>query len=147
MIGWRVGWVVGPAAILADIARVHIYNVVTPIGIAQAGAAAALAMEPQDVAGCVAEWQRRRDLVLAELAGLPVVAPDGGWSMLLDVAALGHDGAAASRLLLERGRIAATPMQNWGAEGAERYVRLVFSNEPTSRLLGLRERVLAALGA
>ncbi|MHA2193402.1 MAG: pyridoxal phosphate-dependent aminotransferase, partial [Candidatus Thorarchaeota archaeon] len=29
MIGWRVGWVVGPASIMSDIALVHIYNVVT----------------------------------------------------------------------------------------------------------------------
>ena len=28
MIGGRVGWVVGPAAVLADVARVGIYNVV-----------------------------------------------------------------------------------------------------------------------
>src|SRR5579862_1477532 len=33
MIGWRIGWVAGPAEILSDIARVHIYNVVTPTGI------------------------------------------------------------------------------------------------------------------
>ncbi|MDX1548607.1 MAG: pyridoxal phosphate-dependent aminotransferase, partial [Rhodothermales bacterium] len=42
MIGWRIGWVAGPPALMDDVARVHIYNVVTPTGIAQAGATAAL---------------------------------------------------------------------------------------------------------
>lgn len=34
MIGWRVGWVVGPANIVADVARVSISNVVCQTGIA-----------------------------------------------------------------------------------------------------------------
>lgn len=42
MIGWRIGWVVGPPAILADIALVEISDICVPVGIAQPGAAAAL---------------------------------------------------------------------------------------------------------
>src|SRR6185503_10511855 len=60
MIGWRVGWVVGPRAIMADIARVGIYNVVTPVGLTQKAAAAALRSPDSDLSGAVAEWQRRR---------------------------------------------------------------------------------------
>src|SRR5579875_4013292 len=43
MIGWRVGWVVGPAPIIADIGLVGLTNVVCQVGIAQAAVAAALA--------------------------------------------------------------------------------------------------------
>ena len=43
MIGWRVGWVVGPPDIVDDIGLVSISNVVCRVGIAQAAAAAALA--------------------------------------------------------------------------------------------------------
>ena len=73
---------------LADIARVHIYNVVTPTGIAQRAAAAALDAE-SDISACVAEWQKRRDTVLAQLDGL------GEDDLLLgaeqgDLADLGH---------------------------------------------------------
>ena len=145
MIGWRVGWVAGPPGIMADVGRVHLYNVVTPPGLAQRGAAAAL-REPSDgLPEAVAEWQRRRDLVSAELAGLPLAPAAGGWSMLLDVAAMGHDSFAASRLLLERGRVAATPMRDWGETNGDRFVRLVFSNEPVARLRGLGERVRRSL--
>ncbi len=50
--------------------------------------------------------------------------------------------AAADRLF-ERGRIAATPMTGWGPAG-DRYVRLVFANEPLERLSDLRARFDAA---
>jgi aspartate/methionine/tyrosine aminotransferase len=145
MIGWRIGWVAGPAEIMADIGRVHLYNVVTPPGPPQQGAVAALRAEPDDVAAAVAEWERRRDVVVAELEGLPLAPAAGGWSMLLDVRALGHDSFAASRLLLERGRVAATPMRDWGEANGDRFVRLVFSNEPVARLRGLGERVRRSL--
>jgi aspartate/methionine/tyrosine aminotransferase len=145
MIGWRIGWVVGPASVLTDVAKVHTYNVVTPTGIAQAAAAAALDADPQDVAECVVEWQRRRDVILEELKDLPAIKPAGGWSLLLDVSSFGHDSFTASRLLLERGRVAATPMRYWGDRNGDRYVRLVYSKEPVARLAGLRERVLRAL--
>jgi aspartate/methionine/tyrosine aminotransferase len=145
MIGWRVGWVAGPAAIMGDIARVHLYNVVSPTGIAQSGAAAALEGPPTDVAAAVAEWERRRDAVLLSLGGFPLMRPAGGWSMLLDVRAMGHDSFTASRLLLERGRVAATPMRDWGEVNGDRFVRLVFSNEPVARLAELGDRLKRAL--
>jgi N-succinyldiaminopimelate aminotransferase len=146
MIGWRVGWVVGPPGILADVAKVAIYNVVTPVGLTQGAAAAALAAPEADLAEAVAEWQRRRDTVVAELRRLPLIPAAGGWSMLLDVGALGFDSCTASDRLLVRGKIAATPMRHWGVANGDRFVRLVFSNEPPSRLAGLGGRVRAALG-
>jgi aspartate/methionine/tyrosine aminotransferase len=145
MIGWRVGWVVGPADIMSDVARVHIYNVVTPTGIGQAGALAALEMGPDESNASVAEWQRRRDTVMEQLAAFRVIPAAGGWSVLLDVAVMDYDSFTASRLLLERGKIAATPMRDWGDRDCDRYVRLVFSNEPVQRLAELRERVTRAL--
>jgi aspartate/methionine/tyrosine aminotransferase len=52
----------------------------------------------------------------------------------------------ASKRLMERGQIAATPMKHWGSEWSDRFVRFVFSNEPVARLRGLGERVERALG-
>ena len=146
MIGWRVGWVTGPRRVMNRIGLVSIYNVVTPVGVTQPGALAALT-EPAGagVTDAVAEWERRRDTVLAELRGLPVVRGDGGWSLLVDTGQLGCDGATASARLLEHGRVAATPMAHWGRENAAQFVRLVFSNEPVERLRGLGERFRRAL--
>ncbi len=145
MIGWRVGWVAGPPSVMADVGRVHLYNVVTPPGLGQRGALAVLRSRTDDVPAAVAEWQARRDVVLVELEGLPLGA---GGRRLVDAArraAMGHDSFSASRRLLDRGGIAATPMRDWGETNGDRFVRLVFSNEPVARLRGLGERVRRAL--
>jgi aspartate/methionine/tyrosine aminotransferase len=145
MIGWRVGWVVGPAEVIAETARVSISNVVCQTGIAM-GAVATAIQDPNDgIQGCVEEWQRRRDVLLDELREYTVIPPHGGWSLFLDVSQLGFDSATASRRLLELGKIAATPMVNWGSANSDRYVRFVFANEPVHRLRGIVERVRRAL--
>jgi aspartate/methionine/tyrosine aminotransferase len=147
MIGWRVGWVVGPAAVLADINLVGLSNVVCQVGIAQAAVAAALA-DPgadADVAAATATWQQRCEIILNQLAGYPVVRPDGGWSLLIDTGPLGLTPGEASRLLFDRGKVAATPMDGWGPSGSG-YLRLVFANEPAERLADLGDRFRRALG-
>jgi aspartate/methionine/tyrosine aminotransferase len=145
MIGWRVGWAVGPAAVLGDVALATIYNTTVASGFGQIGARAALTAEDDGVADAVREWQARRDLIVDELDGLPIVVPEGGWSLLIDAQALGKDPGELSMLLLKHGRIAATPMTAWGEEVAPRYVRLVYATEPLERLRGIGERVRATL--
>ncbi len=145
MIGWRIGWIVAPPSIVDDVGLVNISNVVCNVGIAQAAAAVALFAPDSDVVAATARWQRRRDVVLEELAGFPVVKPQGGWSMLMDVSGFGLTGAEASARLLEKGKIAATPMTGWGNPRSDAFIRFVFSNEPVARLKGLRSRVEAAL--
>jgi aspartate/methionine/tyrosine aminotransferase len=145
MIGWRVGWVVGPRDIMREIGLVSISDVVVPVGIAQGAAAAALRAPDTDVLSAVATWEARRNLIVSELEGLPLREPAGSWSMLLDVSELGMSGRDASGRLFERGRVAATPMDNWGVVHGSQYVRLVFSNEPVERLAGIGERFRTSL--
>lgn len=83
--------------------------------------------------------------MLEELDGLSVIPPHGGWSLLLDVRALGHSADEASERLFRLGKVAATPMTNWGSERAADYIRLVFANEPCERLRGVGDRVRTAL--
>ncbi len=146
MIGWRVGWVVAPAGILGDIALVGMTNVVCQVGLAQGAVAAALSAPDAeaDVAAATRTWRERCEVVLEQLADYPVVPPHGGWSLLVDTTQLGLAPAEASQRLFERGRVAATPMGGWGPSG-DRYLRLVFANEPVERLHDLRERFAAAL--
>lgn len=144
MIGWRVGWVVGPADIVADVASVSIANVVCQTGIAMGAVATAINDESDGISEFTRELQARRDLIIDELADYRVIPPHGGWSLLIDVSPLGIDGAEASRLLLEKAAIAATAMHNWGGEHCANYVRLVFSNESCDRLAGIGERFARA---
>jgi len=146
LIGWRVGWIVGPQPYMPDIAAVSIANCVVPVGIAQDAAAIALADSRTSMHDYVSELQRRRDLLIDELRGLPYGVPAGGWSMLLRVSDFGLDGARMSERLLEQG-IAATGMLGWGESHGAQYIRFVYSNEPAHRLLGVGEKVRRALGA
>ena len=145
MIGWRVGWVVGPADIVADVARVSITNVVCQTGIAMGAVATAIGDPDDGIQACVEEWQRRRDVLLEELRDFVALPPHGGWSLLLDVSPLRLDGVTASKRLLELGKIAATPMLHWGSSHSAKYVRFVFANEPVHRLHGVGKRVKQAL--
>ncbi|KZL19405.1 Arginine--pyruvate transaminase AruH [Pseudovibrio axinellae] len=142
MIGWRVGWVVGPEAIMKDVALVSVSNVVCQVGIAMPGAAAALTAKDDGVEAAVQEWQQRRDLLCQELKDLPVVCPQGGWSLLLDCKTLDLEPEDASQLLLTKGGIAATATTGWGSNAiAGRYLRLVYANETIARLRDVRERI------
>lgn len=145
MIGWRVGWIVGPETYLGDIAAVAMANVTVPVGIGQDAVAVALKSSATTMPDYVAELQARRDTVLSELEGLPVGVPAGGWSLLLRVSDFGLDGAAASKNLLAEG-VAATSMDGWGEIHGSQYIRFVFSNEPVGRLQGLGTKVRNALG-
>ncbi|HKX09104.1 MAG TPA: pyridoxal phosphate-dependent aminotransferase [Stellaceae bacterium] len=144
MIGWRVGWIVAPETYMPDLVAVSLANVVVPVGIAQDAAAIALEASHRTLPAYVAELERRRDTLVAELAGLPVGVPTGGWSLLVRVSDYGIDGATMSERLLEQG-IAATAMAGWGETHGAQYIRFVFANEPVARLKGVGERVRRAL--
>ncbi len=140
MIGWRVGWVAGPASLVSDAGWVHTYNTTGNVSVARRAAEAVLRGPQGHVGEAVAELERRRDAIFAALPDWPIVRPAGGWSLLVDVAAMGTTPAAASAAMLEAG-VAATGMDGWGADVAARYVRFVFSAEPVERLATLRERL------
>jgi aspartate/methionine/tyrosine aminotransferase len=140
MIGWRVGWVAGPEALVGDAGWVHTYNTTGNVSVARRAAEAVLRGPQGHVAEAVAELERRRDAILAALPDWPIVRPAGGWSLLIDVVAMGSTPAEASAAMLDAG-VAATGMAGWGGDVAARYVRFVFSAEPVERLATLGARL------
>lgn len=145
MIGWRIGWVVMPPELTDLMSRAQIYNGLVASGFAQIGTQAALEVGDDDVWEATAEYERRRDETMRQLAGLPAVPAHGGWALLLDTEAMGVAPADLSARLLEQ-KVAATPMTGWGGDVAARHLRFVFSREPVDRLALLGERLHAALG-
>ncbi len=144
MIGWRVGWIVGPQNIMNNIGLVSMANVVCQTGISMAGVAAGLNAQDDGLTAALSILQERRDVLLNEMKGLPVIPPHGGWSLLLDTEAIGISSQLAAERLLREAKIATTPMNGWGAT-ASKYLRFVFSNEPKERLIGIGPRLKAAL--
>ena len=133
MIGWRVGWIAGPAGVVSDAGWVHVYNTTGAVSVARRAAEAVLRGPQEHVASCVDELQRRRDAILEVLPEWSIVKPAGGWSLLVET-------DMSSEAMMAAG-VAATPMVGWGGDVAARYVRFVFSAEPVSRLATLRTRL------
>lgn len=121
MTGWRVGWVVGPEAIVARITAAHQYVVTCASSISQAAARVALSpASDADRAAYLEIFRRRRDLMaehLARIPGLPVARPDGAFYFFVDVRPFGSSLAIAERLLARR-RVITIPGEAFGAGGA-----------------------------
>jgi aspartate/methionine/tyrosine aminotransferase len=145
MVGWRIGWAVGPRELLKPVHDVHIFNGIMASGYSEAGAAAALS-GPQDyVSASVQTYQRRRDALIARLRtieGMRLVAPDGGYFFIANIEALGVPAGVFCRRLLEEEDVAITPMNAWGAdEFGDHHVRFIFTNEPEDRLVEAANRI------
>src|SRR3954454_13440128 len=64
MTGWRVGWLAAPASILEGIVKVHQYGIMSAPTTAQDAALVALTDGEPDVQRMLAEYDRRRRLVV-----------------------------------------------------------------------------------
>jgi aspartate/methionine/tyrosine aminotransferase len=145
MMGWRVGWVVGPRDLLRPVYDMHIFNGIMASGFAQAGATAALTGPQDGVAASVATYQRNRDVLLQGLAAIPglqVHAPEGGYFFIANIGALGVSSQKFCERLLAEEDVATTPMGAWGRDdfGSE-HVRFIFTNEPAERLQEAARRI------
>jgi len=73
--GWRMGYAAGPGPILREMGKLQQYSFVCAPSIAQAGCVAAF---DADVSAHVADYQKRRDMVLGILSEVTDVATPGG---------------------------------------------------------------------
>src|SRR6516225_3818438 len=71
MTGWRIGWALGPAAVIKAMGNVQSQQTGCPCSISQAAALAALEGEQGCVERMRQEFQARRDLVCGRLQGMP----------------------------------------------------------------------------
>ena len=131
MTGWRIGWVMGPRALVDACTALISHSTQCPATFAQLGAVAALTGPQQFVADLLAEYQRRRDYIhpaLAALPGVTCVAPAGGFYAFANVS--GHlskkapDTLGLAMRLLEETRVAVVPGEGFGTPG---YLRLSFA--------------------
>jgi len=145
MIGWRIGWAVGPRELLKPVHDVHIFNGIMASGFAEAGATAALTGDQGYLIDTVKAFQRRRDVLAAELEKIPgirFVLPDGGYFFIANIRAFGVSSGEFCRNLLEEEDVAITPMNAWGADDfGDQHVRFIFTNESEERLVQAASRI------
>jgi len=133
MTGWRVGWLIGPPAVAAAVARFHSHTVSNVAGVAQHAALAAITGPQEPVVRMREAFDRRRLLMhrmLSEVAGWNTPQPEGAFYAFPEVEGmLGGElrGAAAGTsmeladLLLEEIKIAVVPGDAFGAPGHLRF--------------------------
>ncbi len=105
MPGWRVGYMVGPAALIDACLKLLEWSALYGSSVPQSAALAALSGPQSWLDGIAAEFASHRDRVHACLtrAGVATVLPSGGPFLFPDIAALGTDDEVAGRWLNEFG--------------------------------------------
>ena len=146
MTGWRLGWSVWPAP-LYDAARKLAVNSFSCVNAATQWAGIAALDGPQDcVAAMMAEFDRRRLLVvegLNRLPGISCITPKGAFYAFPNIGQTGWKAKALASALLEEAGVATIGGPDFGVHG-EGYLRLSYANsaENISRAL---ERIGAFL--
>jgi aspartate aminotransferase len=151
MTGWRCGWALGPAPVIAACNALQSHATSNVNSITQKAAVAALTGSQACVTAMLEEYRRRRDLLAEWLAAEPRLRfhrPAGAFYLFVDVsAALAPDGLRTSadfaRALLDEARVAVTPGEAFDAPG---FIRISYATsvdrlrEGAARLLAFVER-------
>ena len=129
MTGWRVGWLAAPEPLAAAAMKVHQYVMMSAPTAAQYAAIAAIEHGESFVAEMLAEYDRRRRLMVDGLhaVGLPAFRPRGAFYAFPDIRATGMSSAAFSERLLAEERVAVVPGSAFGACG-EGHVRACYAS-------------------
>lgn len=128
MTGYRIGYAAAPAPIAAAIARLHSQLTGCPNAISQAAFEVALRKEPAEVSAMVAEFDRRRRVLVEGLGkiGLEVPWPRGAFYAFPDVSPWIDERGSAGFCddLLEQQSLAVVP---GSAFGVDDHVRLSYA--------------------
>ncbi len=128
MTGWRIGYACGPAELIKGLVRVHQYMVMSAPTMSQYAALEALLKGEDAVNEMVAEYDRRRKLIVKGLndIGLPTCEPKGAFYAFPRIDLTGLDDETFSMRLLQEEHVAAVPGNSFGL-GGEKFVRCSYA--------------------
>ena len=128
MTGWRVGYVAAPAAILEGMLKVHQYGIMSAPTTAQDAALAAIVEGEPDVERMLAEYDRRRRLIVDGLnaLGLETFEPRGAFYAFPRIGSTGLDDETFTERLLIEEHVAVVPGSAFGPSGAG-HVRMCYA--------------------
>src|SRR5215467_12226026 len=122
MTGWRLGYTLGPAAVVGAVQKLQSQSTSNPTSIVQKAAVAALSSSQQSVADMRAEYIRLRDHVVAGLRSIPGIKctmPEGAFYAYPNVSAFfGKSGikcsADVAHGLLRKAHVATVAGEGFG---------------------------------
>ena len=129
MTGWRVGYLAAPAGILEGIVKVHQYGIMSAPTTAQDAALEAILHAEDDVARMLAEYDRRRRLVVDgfNAIGLRTFEPRGAFYAFPEVTSTtGLSSDDFAERLLKDEHVAVIPGNAFGPSG-EGHVRACYA--------------------
>jgi aspartate/methionine/tyrosine aminotransferase len=130
MTGWRLGFGVFPAALVEPVTRLVINSVSCTSAFSQFAAAAALTGPWHPVEEMVAEFRRRRDVIVAglnDIPGITCVEPQGAFYAFPNITGTGLTSAQLQAQLLSEAGVAALAGTAFGPHG-EGYLRFSYAN-------------------
>jgi len=147
MTGWRVGWLVGPPGIFADLAPLIEYNTSCVPEFTQRAATVAIEQGETYVLAQRAELAATKDRLTAELRRLPgVEVPEADGAMYAFLRIAGQDDSMLlARRLIDEAGLGLAPGRAFGPEG-EGWLRWCYAAKWSKNQQGL-ERLAKFLGA
>ena len=146
--GWRLGYVVAPAEVIAAARKVHDFLTVGAAAPLQEAAVTALEFTASYYDELLAEYTRKRDILLGYLreTGLPFTTPQGAYYTLVDISGAGFpsDRVAAEEMTRRLG-VTGVPGSSFFREPVQRYIRFHFAKKDET-LHRAGERLAAKLG-
>ena len=130
MTGWRLGFGVFPPSLVEPVTRLAINSVSCTSAFSQYAAIAALEGPWEPVTAMVAEFRRRREVIVSGLNALPGVScvePGGAFYAFPNITGTGLSSAALQSGLLATAGIASLPGTAFGRYG-EGYLRFSYAN-------------------
>jgi len=154
MTGWRCGWTLAPAAVVAASAAVQSHATSNVSSITQKAVVAALTGSQAPVTAMLNEYRKRRDQLCEWMGADPRIGfhkPAGAFYLFLDVRALlsaSRPGGLSTSVdfaqaLLDESRVAVTPGEAFDAPG---FVRVSYGTSMENLREGSR-RLLAFAAA
>jgi aminotransferase len=119
MTGWRIGFAAAPAELLGAMRKIHQYTIMSAPTTAQAAAVVAMQEAEPDVADMLAEYDRRRQLIVGGFneLGLTCVEPRGAFYAFPNIEATGMDEDTFANALLSEESVAMVPGTAFGPSG------------------------------
>jgi aspartate aminotransferase len=144
MTGWRAGFALAPKPVIEAMTKLQSQSTSNPTSITQKAALAALTSPMDSVSAMLAEYERRRNRIVAglnEIPGITCAKPQGAFYVFPNISKhLGRipgceDTPALARQLLEKAHVAVVAGDAFGAPG---YLRISYATSIERIEEGLR---------
>lgn len=129
MTGFRVGYAVGNKDVISAMTRMHLYTSISAPTISQEAALFALSKGGASIKKMVAEYDRRRMMMmrrLDEIDGVTYLEPEGAFYIFPNIKSFNMSSVKFSHALLKKAKVLVVPGNEFGKNG-EGHVRLSYA--------------------